>query len=529
MRKRLISILGIVIAAAMLGNHAYCAYLEENAEQVNLYVGDVKTFPVNVPTRIVIGKPEVADVTQVTDAEITLVAKAAGTTTFVLWDNFGEQDFQLTVFAEDMKAVKMRLDNILKELGLPNVYTKAIDSESKVLLLGEVKTPQERERFLTALAPLKDRIVDLVKIKEEESVIDIDVQVLELNKDATNTLGFTWPGAVSISTDFPAGTPTTGIDPVSRSTFFNLTQWSRSNFEWKLDLLIQEGKARVLSRPRLACQSGKEAELMVGGEQPILTSQAIFGAGTTTTIEYKEFGIKLKIKPSINDETRIKLGVKVEVSDIGVAEVLGPANAPIAKAWPLSKRTASTELFLTDGQTLAIGGLIKQKTEEDLSRMPWLCDVPVLGIFFRNKETKVGGGRGTLGNTELFITITPKIIGKVKEVKQEPKIAAVPSVNASPYDPVVQYAGIVERRVLENIRYPQAAKDAGFEGTVKLGLLLSYQGALLQAKIKESSGYQVLDDYTLKIVREITSYPPFPPSIESKELWLDIPVSYKPD
>jgi len=510
-------------------------YALDSAEEIKLYVDETKIISVNNPQRIVIGRPEIADVVSATEEEISLIAKSAGTTTLVIWDNFGEQAYQVKVFAEDMRPAKERIDNLLKTLGLAEVYTRIDEEESKVLLLGRVKESGDIERINTALGTLKTKTVNLIQTKEEETVVDINVEVLELSKDAARTLGFTWPGSLTVSTDqaVTAGNYT-GTIPTSWHTFFRLSNWSRMPFEFKLDALVTEGKARILSRPRLSCQSGKEAKLLVGGEVPIFTSTTIGGVGGTTVsgnVEYKEYGIILNIKPRVSteDPKRIHLNLGVDVSDLGTVE-----ETTYARAYPLIKRTINTELFINEGETLVIGGLIKQKTEEEISRFPWLSDIPILGEFFKRRASRTGGGTGERGNIELFITLTPTVIPEkklIKEAKKEAKPQIKPvivssSITKSLPTPIEEYSKVIQNRILDNLTYPTLAKEAGFQGTVKLGLRLSYQGKLLEAKIKESSGYKILDDNALSTAQEIANYPPFPSSIDFKELWIEIPITY---
>jgi len=509
------------------GNNYLLGALDE--EVTKLIVGETKVVAVRTPSRIVIGNPQVADIAKVTNSEITLSAKAPGTTTLVFWDVFGEQSMQLRVVAEDMSEIKWRVDKILKSLNLPDVSTQAADEEAKVILLGKVKTAQDRERIALALGTLKEKTVDLIEVKEEETVVEIDVQVLELDKDAAKTLGFTWPSSLKLTdSSGPISTAVTGIKEI-----FHVSDFTRTAFSFTLDALIQEGKARVLSRPRLACQSGKEAELLVGGEKPIFATYVTEGGSVGATVEYKEYGIKLKIKPMVQEEERIKLSLNVVVSELQAVETLGTGSSIMASAYPITKRTASTELFLNNGQTMAIGGLIKQKSEEDLQKVPWLADVPVLGLFFRRKATKSGGGQGERGNVELFITLTPTIVGEKKEVaaaeKQiKPQIVSPPIVE-DVSTPLAGYARIIQKRILENLIYPRPAKEAGFQGRVKLNLHLSYQGELLDAMVKDSSGYKILDDNALSAAKNTSAYPPFPPSIDQQELWIEVPISYRLD
>lgn len=513
--------------------------VEDEGQIIRLYLGETKNFPVSNVTRIAIANPNILDVTGVTKTSMILSPKARGTTTLVFWDNFGEQSFKVKVFSEDIMEVKRRIDNMLEKSGIPTVTTRAEEDEGKVLLMGSVIGSQERERINILVAPYKDKIIDLLDVKEEESVIEIDVQVLEIDKDSTTDLGFTWPSAINF---MEVGSPGITAGGTTWGKIFKLTNVERATstgmdpFTLTLDLLIQEGKAKVLSRPRLACQSGKEAELLVGGEKPIFTTSVQSTAGTSTEVEYKEYGIKLKVKPTVTDEDRIKLALNVEVSEIGTAETIGAANAPTAKAYPLTKRNASTELFLDNGQTMAIGGLIKQKREEDVRRVPLLSKLPVIGAAFRNTVTKQGGGQGERGDVELFITLTPKILADGRamrkksaaepQVKQpEPKPQAVVVAD----DPISSYAGVIQKRVIDNLMYPASAKSAGFQGTTKIGLHLSHRGELMDAVIRDSSGYKVLDDSALAAAKGISLYPPFPSSVKDQDLWLDIPIVYKID
>lgn len=540
MKKVFIVICAVIISFIVSPNRNF-ASTENSGAELKLYLGEAKIIAVNNPTRIVIGNPAIMDVANVSKTEMTLNPKALGKTILMFWDNFGEQSFQVKVLSENLEDVKLRIDSILKKINFPTVYGDIQEDEGKVLLLGTVKTAQEREQISIALGTLKDKIVDLINVKEEEAVIEIDVQVLELDKDATNTLGFSWPGSLSLverssQALTSSGTDLGGIFRISkfmRATISNSTV-TENPFNFILDMLVQEGKARVLSRPRLACQSGKEAEMLVGGEKPLFTTTVAATTGAQgTQIEYKEFGIKLKIKPTVTEQEKIKLALKVEVSEVGAPETIGASTAPTAKAYPLTKRTAATELVVENGQTLSIGGLIKQKDEEDVRKVPFLGDTPILGGLFRKKTTKSGGGQGERGNTELYIALTPRIVtphekvSKAESEKDTPLVSVANTVSVA--GPEGDYAKIIQRRILKNLSYPDVAKQAGFQGTVKLSLHLSYTGQLLETAVKSSSGHKVLDDYAVSIAKQIASYPPFPPSIEEKELWIDVPIVYHLD
>ena len=524
---------GLVIIVLFIFPFAgFCA--DSKSEEIIMYLGETKIIPLSNPRRVIVGNPVVADVSNLGKKEMNLTSKSIGKTTLVFWDDFGEQAFQVKVYAEDINNVKDRVDVLLAKLAYPEVYTESEAEEGKVFIMGRVKTAQEREKIITTLVDMKSKIVDLLEVREEEAVVAIDVQVLELNRDATKTLGFTWPGSINLT---EVGSPGIISAQTSWGKLFQVASETREALTLKLDLLIQEGKARILSRPNLTCQSGKEAELLVGGEKPTFTTSTTSGGSTSSTVEYKEYGIKLKIKPQVTGKDRVKLGLNVEVSEVGAVETLGSSAAPTAKAYPLTKRSVSTELFMDNGQTLAIGGLIKQKNEEDLRKVPFLGDIPVVGVFFRQKVSKQGNGAGERNNSELFITLTPVIIADKSE-KKEPLIvkSELKTAEIVPYrvespkvdvNPISGYTRLVQSRIIDKLIYPIAAKQAGFQGTVKLSLKLSYQGDLLDLKLQDTSNYRILDEDALKTAQRAGPYPPFPPAIKEKEISVNIPITYE--
>ena len=543
------------------------------AETIKMVVGEIKIIPTRLPNRVMISKPDIADIEEVTNTEMTLVAKSVGTSNLHFWDVFGEQSIEVKVVTEDMAEVKRRIDSLLLNLGLPDVYTQAEDEEGKVFLLGSVKRTKDKADITRMLGKLKGKTVDLINVMAEDAVIEIDVQVLELTTGASKSLGISWPGNVNLT---EVGSPgLTQVGPVKNimstgsagstqefttetpgtpwGSLFRVLNVTRDSFSIRLDALITEGKARILSRPRLSCQSGKEASLLVGGEKPNLSTDVVVGGGSDTNIEYKEYGIQLKVSPTVTDEGRIRLAVNMQVSDVQEAVVIGSAASPTAKAFPIIKRNASTELILDNNQTLSIGGLIKQKSEETLRKVPWFGDIPILGAAFRQRTSTRGGGFGEKNDTELFIILTPKIVSpstsgrKLSRPALRPLAATgaqtVPSVSSSINDALMAaerigpsrqegalfsaYTGIIQRRILERTVYPYLARQAGYEGTAILSLNLDYRGNLLSAKILRTSGYQVLDDDAAATAKSILSYPPFPPGIESESLWVEVPVSYR--
>jgi protein TonB len=190
---------------------------------------------------------------------------------------------------------------------------------------------------------------------------------------------------------------------------------------------------------------------------------------------------------------------------------------------------------LDNEQTLAISGLIKQKTEEQLRKFPWLADLPILGLFFRHRVTETGGGYGEKGNAELVVTLTPNILPKTPPSSPSPSLKSsaggVSKVADSSFGiekpAVASYTRRVIKRIQDNFVYPSEARKKRLQGLVSLSLQINSTGELMEAKIIQSSGSKILDENATGIIKRVSPFPPFPPDIEERELRINIPIAYK--
>ncbi len=546
MKKYLLLIsIFLCFVLSVTSKNIFCADDFLQAEDLEMFVGEVKLIPTKSPKRVAVGSPTVADVHSVNDNQIIIVANSAGTTTLVWSDKFGETTLNLKVFAENMDIIKERVDVLLKSLNIPGIKTRANNDEAKVLISGNVKTKEELARIETVLGALNTKVINLIQVDEEKRMIEIEAEVLEIDKDSTSQLGLQWPTEFEFS---EVGSK------LLTQPMFRMTEWSRSVISGKIQMLVKNGKARILSRPKLACQSGKDAELLVGGEKPIMTSQVAalsvstggVNSSSSTQVDYKEYGIKLKISPIITAEKKIQLDLRVDVSDIGEAEILGASNAPSARAYPVTKRSTSTKLFVADGQTLAISGLIRQKKEEEVQKLPFMGDVPIFGAIFRSKTTRKGGGIGEKGDTELIVLITSKILPLEGTIEKKP-VAPSLQMNYAQVDNkeamireeeariasnlplselVSTYSASIGQNLQQKVIYPSAAQMAGIKGQVRLALHLSRDGQLLEAMLERSSGFSVLDESALRTAKQCAPYPEFPSGISEQEMWIQVPIVY---
>lgn len=147
----------------------------------------------------------------------------------------------------------------------------------------------------------------------------------------------------------------------------------------KIDALISDGKANILARPNITTIQGKEAVINIGSEVPVPTVSTT-NSTTTTSIKYREAGIILKCTPRVNEDGIITVKVHTEVSS--------PMYVEDMKAYRFQKRSADTIVRLKDGQTMVIGGLIGSDEAKQMSKIPFLGDIPILGNLFKHIQKK---------------------------------------------------------------------------------------------------------------------------------------------
>lgn len=158
----------------------------------------------------------------------------------------------------------------------------------------------------------------------------------------------------------------------------------------KIDALISDGKANILARPNITTIQGKEAVINIGSEVPVPTVSTT-NSTTTTSIKYREAGIILKCTPRVNEDGIITVKVHTEVSS--------PMYVEDMKAYRFQKRSADTIVRLKDGQTMVIGGLIGSDEAKQMSKIPFLGDIPILGNLFKHIQK-------SKSDTEVMIFLT---------------------------------------------------------------------------------------------------------------------------
>jgi pilus assembly protein CpaC len=517
-------------------------FFNYDSTEVVVIIGETTSLHVTNPKQVKIGNPLLLDVAGAGKKELLLSGLEEGETTLTVVDDFGKRTYAVKIYKEDLAKLKERVGILLEAAGFNNLQTRIGDKERKIFVVGSLALSQKTS-FESRLDSVKDKIVNLVDFYEDIPSVEIDVEVLEVEKTQMDTLGLQWNKTLTFSE---------GSTVPDKFLFDNLlnptktlkimSDWRTSTFAATLNFLKQNNKARTLSRPKIVCLSGKEAKLLVGGESPIIkgsttTTSTSGGSTTDYEVELKEYGITLTIKPQVKENNQIQVALNTEISEIDTSTSLQLSSTVSTPGF--KKRTAETELTVMDGQTVFLGGLIKSKRTDNTDSIAGLGSVPIIGALFRNRDLDQV-------DTEIVITLTPTIM-KTKGLGQpsspaestspdkisNPRYSEVStqtttqSLSLAEDDPVVRYCRLVQNLINSNISYPKELGEEAWEGMVKLSLHLLPTGELLGTVVMQSSGNPLLDEAAEKTVKKLAPFPVFPSQITLKELWLDVPIVYK--
>lgn len=400
MKKRI----GLLLAAAMLSYGSACA-----AEPVEVSLNESKYMAASGITRLAVGNPAIADVQLLSSGDFLLVGKKAGTTSLIVWSDGGRRTEYTVYVAGNDRGMASAIQDAI---GYPKVHVQMI--EDRVMLRGKVENQYEHDTALKIAGLYTggdgSGVIDLLEM-EHPSQIRLEAQIIEINSDYTKNLGIQYwsqtPGSNS-SSDSSTGNSNSGITVGTAGLFYGGEDFSSNrkhggwlgshvaNVNVTLQALINEGKARILSRPSITTMSGKAANILIGGRIPIPVSD---GNGNVS-IDWHEYGMKLNIEPVVDSEDKITSKVHAEVSTLDYSHGVKIDSFSVPG---IATREAESEVNVRSGMTMAIGGLINSEDAKIVSKIPLLGDLPIIGRFFRHTSN-------TRDKREVIILITPTLV-----------------------------------------------------------------------------------------------------------------------
>lgn len=400
MKKRI----GLLLAAAMLSFGSACA-----AEPVEVSLNESKYMAASGITRLAVGNPAIADVQLLSSGDFLLVGKKAGTTSLIVWSDGGRRTEYTVYVAGNDRGMASAIQDAI---GYPKVHVQMI--EDRVMLRGKVENQYEHDSALKIAGLYTggdgSGVIDLLEM-EHPSQIRLEAQIIEINSDYTKNLGIQYwsqtPGSNSNSGS-STGNSNSGITVGTAGLFYGGEDFSSTrkhggwlgshvaNVNVTLQALINEGKARILSRPSITTMSGKTANILIGGRIPIPVSD---GNGNVS-IDWHEYGMKLNIEPVVDSEDKITSKVHAEVSTLDYSHGVKIDSFSVPG---IATREAESEVNVRSGMTMAIGGLINSEDAKIVSKIPLLGDLPIIGRFFRHTSN-------TRDKREVIILITPTLV-----------------------------------------------------------------------------------------------------------------------
>lgn len=353
--------------------------------------------------KVSITMPEVADVQVLTPRQVLVLGKGVGTTDLVLWGKEEDQAWRSKV---EVSADIRRLREDLLLL-FPGCALDLAASGNLVVVSGKIAQAEQAAQIGKFLDTRGVKYLNMTRLAGV-SQVQIQIRIAEVSRQATRALGMDFfktghdmfggsrigfgPQS-SVNFGVPAGTPANlakppfvvpegGISaPGNTTVLFGFPEWG---LEFFLEALRDNQYLRILAEPTLVALSGEEAQFLAGGEFPVPVIQSAgssSGTGNAITIEYKEFGVRLRFRPTVMGDGSIRLRVSPEVSQIGGAGSVsfGGFSVPAVQT-----RKAETTLELKSGQSFAMAGLISHSDVANVTRVLGLGDLPVLGSLFRS-------------------------------------------------------------------------------------------------------------------------------------------------
>lgn len=401
---------------------------------LHVFVG--KAVVVNLQariTRVLASNDAVIQTVGTTPTQIVVEGKTPGTSSLILWDEGGHSQMLDVVVDVDIAGLRTAI-----ERGYPDQQIDVQAEGGRIILSGTISDARISDE-LTKMAGFysKDILSSLSVAPSHERQILLEVKFAEVDRTRIEQLGINLLSVGGLNTVSAVSTQQFG--PPSGSTGATsgasiggtgagaATTLSVPNllniFLFRPDLnlaatiqdLEQKAVLEVLAQPNLLALNGQKASFIAGGEFPFPIVQGGQNIGVVT-IQFRPYGVKLDFQGFISKDNVVRLHVVPEVSTLDFSNAISISGFVVPA---FSTRRAETEIELKDGQTFGIAGLLDHRAQVNLSKIPGIGDIPVLGQLFRSKNIN----RST---SELMVLVTPHIVDPVHATGAAPQPAKPP-------------------------------------------------------------------------------------------------------
>jgi pilus assembly protein CpaC len=365
---------------------------------VHLMAGKSMVMPLSEKAvRISIANPDVADVMLVNPKEVYLLGKKTGTTNLFVWSAGGATSLRDVTVGVDTQALQSKLRE-----WLPAAENLQVDSVADTLVLrGHVHDALKAQRIVHLAEAFSGgkKAINMMRIDGAQQVM-LEVKVAEVSKTLLDELG--------VDMNLTRSIGNTSVTLLSQLLTAGSTtiSTSRPNGQTNLTLTaeMKKGLVKVLAEPTITAVNGQEGSFLAGGRIYIPVPQSSATGAASITLEEKEFGVGLKFLPTVLEDGLINLRVTPEVSELSqYGTTIKSLNGQSSLLPSITTRRASTTVQLRDGESFAIGGLIKSNVTESIKALPILGELPVLGALFRSNAFQKE-------LSELLFVVTPRLV-----------------------------------------------------------------------------------------------------------------------
>jgi len=357
--------------------------------RINLPTSQAVTVVVSGPVgKVVAADPTIADAQPITDRSIYVVGRTFGTTTVNLYSATGTP---IGLLAVEVGADTADMQRSIRT-AVPSSNVKVRTVNGRVALSGTVGDADSMQKVLAIVAQYgSPAVVNTITLTGGQQV-NLEVRILEAQRDAGRDLGIQWGGSVGgVKTSIKGGATDPAADAASFSSFITSIISGGISLNATISALEAKHVVRTLADPNLTTLSGVNASFLAGGQVPIRTVDN----NGNTALSFKDFGVRLVFQPTVLDGDRIQIHLTPEVSGIGSFTTAGD---PV-----FNTRTLDATVELRDGQSFSVAGLLQNDTQLSQNQLPWLGDVPILGALFKSSSFQKH-------ETELVVIVTPRLV-----------------------------------------------------------------------------------------------------------------------
>jgi Flp pilus assembly secretin CpaC len=376
---------------------------------------------------VFVAAPDIADVQVKSPGMIYVFAKKPGDTVLYAVD---DQDRVLLNTIVSVSSPVSRMKSTLDRLHPGNGVVIENQGES-IVLGGTVRSAliaeDARRIALQHVNGQASKVISNIVV-DAPTQVQLRVKIAEVRRDALKRVGVDWRNINNVALFGTTGQLGVAVNTVTAIGGVNSSgavayRASSGTLDALVDFLATQNQATILAEPNLIAMSGETASFLAGGEIPLITPQS--GANNNTIlITYKQVGVSLAFTPTIIGD-RINLKVAPEVSQLSsIGSISVPLTATAVVTIPgIQTRKASTTIELGSGQSFAIAGLLQASSQHDITKLPWLGDIPVLGSLFKSDAYQ-------RSESELVIIITPFFVEPTSDQLRTPLTGRVPPTDA---------------------------------------------------------------------------------------------------